>query len=97
MATYRFFKTEFYDADNHCESFDICIHKQGRRGCATTGSIVSFRKAKEKMRAGWWCNQTIKEGRMSETKEIAQSTARKLMRRCPVRFYRAIHAMRRIH
>lgn len=97
MATYRFFKTSFFDSDNNCESFDICIHRQGRRGCATTGSIVSFRKANDKIRAGWWCDHTIKEGRLPETTEIAQSTAHKLMRRCPVRFYKAIYDCRRIH
>lgn len=94
MSTYRFFKTAFYDDDNSCESFDISIYKKGISGCVTTGGIVSFKQAKNRSDAGWWCFGSIAGNRLPETKEIAQSTARKIMGRCPIRFYEKVKKKR---
>lgn len=94
MTKYRFFRTNFFDGDHKKQTFDICIFKVGRRnGFVTTGSILSFKECKNKTKAGWYCNGTLREHKVDlDTREIAQSTARKLMGRCPVRFYENVMA-----
>jgi hypothetical protein len=86
---YRFFRHDFCD-ESGCLTFEIEIFKIGRKdGFVTTGSIHSLRKQQDRANAGWYCLGTLKEMRksMPGMREIQQSTARKLLRRCPVRFY----------
>lgn len=97
MTKYRFFRTDFFDGDHREQTFDVCIFKVGRRsGFVTTGSMISFKKRKNRAKAGWYCSGMLREHKVDpETREIAQSTARKLMGRCPVRFYENVMARRK--
>lgn len=90
---YRFFRTNFWDDEHRCPTFEINIFKVGRRdGFITTGSIHSLRQKKDRNKGGWYCMGTLNEQRKNqpEMREIKQSTARKLLRRCPIRFYEGI-------
>lgn len=87
MAKYRFFKTNFGG------TFEIEVFKVGRRnGFVVTGAMNSFLKNRDKLKEGWYCYGTLREHRKDfpKSREIKQSTARKHMRRCPVRFYESI-------
>ena len=87
MAKYRFFRTDFSG------TFEIEIFKVGRNnGFVATGDVKEVLSNENRENFGWYCFGTLKEHRkeLPQTREIKQSTARKLLRRCPVKVYERV-------